>query len=224
LTMLLQDNETPVINHQAMRPMYEFCIEKNINCLVHHNADRTAEKTHDGTYEYLWEVKQVLDMFPTLRLVWCHCGVSRRTFEETHHEMIDEMMTTYPNLNADISWVVWEDVICGPDGVPKPGWVELFEKHPTRFTMGSDQVGQFIGPAGHNWLKPEIVKYWTLSKVLTPATAKAILYDNAERIWFEGWDMPTLEKDGPRFAVMPPTMKAETLHMNEGKFVHDGFY
>ena len=49
----------PVINHQALRPLYEFCIEKNINCLVHHNADRTAEKEHDGTYEYLWEVKQV---------------------------------------------------------------------------------------------------------------------------------------------------------------------
>ena len=48
-----------MINHQALRPLYEFCIEKNINCLVHHNADRTAEKEHDGTYEYLWEVKQV---------------------------------------------------------------------------------------------------------------------------------------------------------------------
>ena len=44
------------------------------------------------------------------------------------------------------------------------------------------------------------------TKVLKPETARAILYGNAERIWFEGWDVPTVEKDGPRYAVMPPTM------------------
>ena len=33
---------------------------KDINCLVHHNADRTAEREGgDQAYEYLWEVQQV---------------------------------------------------------------------------------------------------------------------------------------------------------------------
>merc|ERR1719160_994487 len=119
LTMLLQDNETPVVNHMAMRPIYEFCVEKDINCMVHHNADRTAEREKDQTYEYLWEVQQVLEEFPKLKLIWCHAGMSRRTFEETHAEMMDHMMTAYPNLIADISWVVWEDVICEP-GTGRP--------------------------------------------------------------------------------------------------------
>merc|ERR1719160_341204 len=188
LTMLLQENECPVINHQGMRPIYEFCIEKDINCMVHHNADRTAEKVKDNHYEYLWEVQQVLEEFPMLKLVWCHAGMSRRTFEATHYEMIDKMLSAYPNLICDISWVVWEDVICEQDGSGKPTkkWLKVFEKHPTRFTIGSDQVGQFIGPTGQNWLKPEIVKYWPLADCLKPETAKAILYDNAERIWFAG--------------------------------------
>ena len=61
--------------------------------------------------------------------------------------------------------VVWEDVICDAEGNVKPGWVACFEKHNTRFSIGSDQVGQFIGPAGNNWLRPEIEKYWKLADV-----------------------------------------------------------
>merc|ERR1719313_715326 len=134
--------------------------------------------------------------------------------------MMDHMMTAYPNLIADISWVVWEDVICEPGtGRPKKSWIQCFEKHPTRFTIGSDQVGQFKGPAGHNWLKPEIVKYWTLAEVLKPETAHAILYDNAQRIWFEGWDMPSAASGDPRARQIPPCYRGETLHPNEGKFV-----
>merc|ERR1711959_328316 len=80
LTALLDEPETPVSNHVAMKPLYEFCIKHDINCMVHHNADRTAERgAGDGEHEYVWEVKQVLDEFPKLRLIWAHAGVSRRT-------------------------------------------------------------------------------------------------------------------------------------------------
>ena len=95
---------------------------------------------------------KVLDMFPTLRLVWCHCGVSRRTFEETHHVMIDEMMTTYPNLNADISWVVWEDVICGPDGVPKVEKGAWFPGTNAPHLERERKGGGYLGPGeGVRW-------------------------------------------------------------------------
>jgi len=217
LTTLLQENETPCMNHVALEPMYEFCVKHGLNCMMHQNADRTAKVESNGFYEYQFEMEQVLEKFPELKLVWCHAGVSRRTFEPNHHEMLDELMDKYPNLTADISWVVWELTICGEDGVPKPGWVDLFEKYPDRFTIGSDQVGQFIGPGGQNWLKPEIVKYWTLAKCLTPETCRKILYENAERIWFDGWEIPS--SDDVRFRQIPPTMRCETLWMNEGKFV-----
>jgi predicted TIM-barrel fold metal-dependent hydrolase len=221
LTTLLQDNETPVINHVAMRPLFEFCIEKDIACMVHHNADRTAERERDNHYEYLWEVQQVLEEFPSLKLVWCHAGASRRTFEETHHRMLDDLMSSFPNLTADISWCVWEDVICEGTGMPKKGWCQLFEAHPTRFTMGSDQVGQFINPAGGNLLKPEIVKYWKLYDCVSKETADAILYGNAYKLWFEGWKMPSGDGSDPRCVQIPPSMKCETLWSNTGKFVHN---
>lgn len=218
LTSLLQDDETPVVNHVAMRPLYEFCIEKNINAMVHHNADRTAEKENDGDYEYLWEVEQVLEAFPDVRFIWCHAGASRRTYEPTHYEMIDKMVTTYPNLHIDMSWIVWEEVVCDPNtGKPKDPWVEVFEKHPERFSIGSDQVGQFISPNGGNLLKPEIVKYWTLADVCSAATTKKILHDNAHAIWFDGWDVPTSDK-GERWLKIEPAMKAEILYHNQGYF------
>jgi predicted TIM-barrel fold metal-dependent hydrolase len=224
LTMLLQDDETPVVNHMAMRPLYQFCIKHDLNCMMHHNADRTFKRKQDG-YAYVWEVEEVLDTFPDLRLIWCHAGVSRRTHQDDHCEMIEKLCDKYKNFYADISWCVWEDVICEP-GKPKPKdcWVKLFEKHPTRFTMGSDQVGQFIGPVGHNYLKPEIVKFWALGEYCTPATAKAILYDNAERLWFEGWKRPQTDGDDPRFRQIPPCMRVETLMMNQGYFQFDGEY
>jgi hypothetical protein len=218
LTALLQDDETPVINHKAMVPLYEWSIAKDLNCMVHHNADRTAEEEDDGEHEYLWEVEEVLNQFPDLRLVWCHAGVSRRTFEPTHHEMINRLLTENPSLHIDMSWVVWEEVVCDPKTMkPFQTWIDLFNKHPTRFSIGSDQVGQFISPANGNLLRPEIVKYWALGDVCDKETTQAILYGNAQRIWFEGWDVPTSDK-GPRWAQIPPCMKAETLFHNQGYF------
>mmetsp|Transcript_94145 Transcript_94145/g.237348 ORF Transcript_94145/g.237348 Transcript_94145/m.237348 type:complete len:128 (-) Transcript_94145:38-421(-) len=120
----------------------------------------------------------------------------------------------------DMSWVVWEEVVLdAATSKVKKGWLDLFAKHPTRFTIGSDQVGQFINPAGGNLLKPEIVKYWALADSLPPETVKAILYGNAQRIWFEDWEMPTTEM--PRFRQIEPCMRAETLHHNEGAFMWD---
>eukprot|EP00931_Biecheleriopsis_adriatica_P072096 TRINITY_DN4612_c0_g1_i1.p1 TRINITY_DN4612_c0_g1~~TRINITY_DN4612_c0_g1_i1.p1 ORF type:complete len:804 (+),score=187.48 TRINITY_DN4612_c0_g1_i1:71-2482(+) len=218
LTALLQEDECPTINHMAMRPIYEFAIDKDLNVMLHHNADRTAEVEDDGEYEYLWEVEQVLKAFPDLKLIWCHAGVSRRTFEPDHWQMIAYMVETYPKLHIDMSWVVWEECVLDPNtGKPSKGWIDTFEAHPTRFSIGSDQVGQFITPAGGNLLRPEIVKYWVLGDMLKPDIAKKILYDNAQEIWFEGWDIPTSDKGG-RWKRIAPTMKAETLFHNQGFF------
>ena len=104
LTTLLQEQETPVINHRGMKAIYEFCIEKDINCLVHHNSDRPTNNG-DGTWDYVWEVEQVLQAFPALKLIWCHSGVSRRTSKPNHFDMLDRMLSKYSNLTAHISWV-----------------------------------------------------------------------------------------------------------------------
>ena len=54
------------------------------------------------------------------------------------------MCSTYPNIYVDISWVVWEDVICDEKGEVKEGWVKCIQKHHTKFFIGSDNVAQFF--------------------------------------------------------------------------------
>ena len=71
LTTLLQENETPCMNHVALEPMYEFCVKHGLNCMMHQNADRTAKVESNGFYEYQFEMEQVLEKFPELKLVWC---------------------------------------------------------------------------------------------------------------------------------------------------------
>ena len=41
----------------------------------------------------------------------------------------------------------------------------------------------------------------------------------AARRWFDGWEIPS--SDDVRFRQIPPTMRCETLWMNEGKFVQE---
>ena len=84
------------------------------------------------------------------------------------------MVQRHPNMMVDISWVVWEDVICDASGQPKQEWVDMCERNSTKIMIGSDQVGQFIGVNGENWLKPEIIKYWKLLDRLSPEAAHNI--------------------------------------------------
>merc|ERR1712098_233652 len=104
--------------------------------------------------------------------------------------MIDELLTKYDNLRIDISWVIWEDVICGGGDEPIQGWIDMIEKHNTKVFIGSDNVGQFITPEGKNKLLPEIVKYYKLLHKLTPGAANNVAHKNAERYYFADWKIP----------------------------------
>lgn len=221
ITTMLEQHETPLVNHPGMKRIYQFCVDKNLPVLLHHNSDRTVDGSGDGRWEYVWEVEQVLHEFPDLKLVWSHAGISSRTIEDKHYDMLDMMLNKYPNLLADISGAVWEDVICEERlSIPKKPWVALMEKHCTRFTIGSDLIGQFLGPSGNNWLRPEIEKFWVLSDYLSPAATKAILYDNAQRIWFADWDIPHGEEKVSTFLCFyRRTSAIKTDQVNKLKFI-----
>jgi len=139
--------------------------------------------------------------------------------------MIDRMCSTYPNLMVDISWVVWEDVICDEQGVVKDGWVECIQKHHTKFFIGSDNVAQYfpIKDMSTNLLASNITKYYQLFDRLTPEAAENVAYNNAENMYWKNWDMPTGDstKEGfeLRYAKMPSYYKTEALDPAAGAFV-----
>ena len=96
--------------------------------------------------------------------------------------MIEKMCDNYPNLMVDISWVVWEDVICDESGKVKKGWVDCIQKHHTRFFIGSDNVAQFfpIRDTSINLLASNITKYYQLFDQLTPEAAVNAIADVPE--------------------------------------------
>ena len=226
LTTMLLDKEIPRINHPALMMdggIYSFAIEKGLPVQIHHNSDRVGD--NDGTWEYVYEVEEVLEKYPKLCMVWVHAGVSRRCSEPTHYDMIDRMCSTYDNLMIDISWVVWEDVICDEQGVIKPEWVKCVQKHHTKFFIGSDNVAQYfpIKDTSINLLASNITKYYQLFEKLTPEAAQNVAYDNAERLYFKNWKVPT--GAGPaaggdlRYMRMPSYYNTECLDPAAGKFV-----
>ena len=231
LTTMLLGKEIPRVDHPALigddtigcKGIFKFAEEIGLPCLVHHNSDRVGDK--DNTWEYLYEVENVLKKYPKMKFVWVHAGVSRNCNEELHHKMISDMIQKYPNLHVDISWVVWEEVICDSKGVVKPGWVECCQKNHTKIYIGSDNVAQYFPiletettSTGVNLLASNITKYYQLFEKLTPEAAENIAYNNAQKLYFDGWDVPSGAEPGT-YARMPSYYDTECLDPKAGKFV-----
>jgi len=219
LTTMLLGKEIPRVNHPGMDPIYQFCVESGLPALVHHNADRVGD--NDNTWEYVHEVEDVLKKFPKLKFTWVHAGVSRRCSEPKHYEMISRLCSTYDNIKIDISWVVWEDVICDGDGVVKPGWVECIQKHHTKFFIGSDNVAQYfpIKDTSINLLASNITKYYQLFEKLTEEAGNNVAYGNAQREYFETWEVPSGETPHTAYSRMPSYYETECLDPAAGAFV-----
>ncbi len=166
--------ETARANHPAMLPVYAFCEEYGLPILLHQNSSSVGR--HDE-YVYLHELEEVLSLHPRLTVVWGHCGLSRRVFHEHYHEMVDRMLSTYPRLNVDASWVGFDDEMCAC-GLVRPEWIALVERHADRFMIGSDLVGHFAG------LEERLLRYSPLLQRLSDAARRRVAHGNAARIFF----------------------------------------
>ncbi len=166
--------ETARANHPAMTPVYELCVAEKLPILLHQNS--TSVGRHDE-YVYLHELEEVLDRHANLTVVWAHCGLSKRVMHDRYHEMIDRMLSTYPQLHLDVSWVSYEKVI-SLDHLLSKDWVELIERYDDRFMIGSDLLGRFDD------LKPTLSRYENLLQALSESARKKVAGGNAKRVFF----------------------------------------
>ena len=117
---------------------------------------------------------------------------------------------------------MWEDVICDGSGKVKDGWVECIQKHHTKFFIGSDNVAQYfpIRDTSINLLAANITKYYQLFERLTPEAAANVAYNNAQKEYFDGWDVPSGGPGGEqRYTRMPSYYNTECLDPAAGTFV-----
>ncbi|MBN1199322.1 MAG: amidohydrolase family protein [Bacteroidales bacterium] len=157
----------PTANEVSMDPVYEFAAEKNLPVWIHSDlGDPTSTKP-----KFLYEMEEVIKDHPKTKIVWCHIGDTRNLDIDGLPEITRRLLSTYPNLYFDLSWIVFEQVIA-PEGKPDPEWVAIFEQFPNRFMVGTDLIGEFSDYG------KTIRKYEVLFAVLTPETAKKLSFEN----------------------------------------------
>jgi len=171
----LTNEETARVNHPALFDIYELCAARKLPVLLHQNS--TSVSIHDE-YEHLYELEEVLHNFPRTQMVWAHCGMSRRVFHKNYHDMVPLLLDKYSNLSVDISWVVYDDVVC-LNLEPKKHWIRTIENYRDRFMLGSDLCGHF------DHLGKTLARYNRLLEALDPETQALLAWKNADSIWFK---------------------------------------
>ena len=161
-------------NHPALLPIYKFCVKKNLPILIHQNITSIYDNQN---FRYIHELKEVLKKFPKLKIVWAHCGISRNVSHPNYAKNIDRMLNQYKNLTVDISWIVYDEIIC-ERSKPKKEWITLIEKYPSRFMVGSDCCGKF------EHLGKNISRYNKLFEILSKKTREMVASKNANRLFF----------------------------------------
>src|SRR5690606_20120920 len=97
---------------------------------------------------YLAEIEEPLRNHPHVRFIWAHAGTSMEIHR--HQEKLDflrpvlaRLLEDYPNLYIDLSWTMLRPYLLDERGRPDSKWLALVKRHPERFMLGSDVVGQF---------------------------------------------------------------------------------
>jgi hypothetical protein len=162
------------INHSALWDVFAFAAEKQVPVCVHQNSTSVSHHDH---FEYAHEMQETLGKFPRTVFIWAHCGCSRRISHKNYAAMIREMLRSHQNLYVDISWIVYDDMIC-KDLQPKAAWLKLFQEFPERFMLGTDLCGHF------ELLGKTIARYNNLLGQLPRPITERIASKNAEALYF----------------------------------------
>ena len=163
--------EPPRADHPALMRVYELAARYDLPVLIHHNITSANQQAPI----YLPELERALAANPETTIIWAHVGISRRLAAPTLTAELSRLLATYPNLNVDISWVVYPDHIA-VDDASLDEWAGVIEEFPSRVLIGSDKVGHWQG------YSDVIRQYDKLLSRLSPETAAMVAGGNALRL------------------------------------------
>jgi len=177
--------DTPRANNEAMTRIYHLAAENDLPVMLHSNITSKRERNP----LYLAEVEEPLRNHPHTRFIWAHAGTSKEIHR--HQVQMDFLLPTlnrlleaYPNLYIDLSWSMLTPYLLDDAGQPRPEWVKLVERFPTRFMLGSDVVGRF------NKLGKEMRRFDPFLDALPEDIARNVARDNFLAI------LPETARDG----------------------------
>lgn len=173
--------ERPRANHPALLRVCKFAGQAFLPVSIHQNIAPVSRPRviRDPVY-----VDELVELFrycheepgsgrESTVFIWCHAGISRRVHVENLPYWIDEILDVYgDHVYIDLSWVVWDNYMRDDAQT----WVELVEKYPERFLLGSDVVG------GASRAGEELRNYDQWLDMLKPATRELVARDNLKNL------------------------------------------
>jgi hypothetical protein len=227
----LTTGERSRANHPAMFRIFDFAGEFGLPVSIHHNIGPISPDGSPRPAQYLGEILDVFEEFPQTTFIWAHAGISRRVVIEGLTGILDRYVLTphHNHVLIDLSWVIFEDYLLDKDHNgnvkrdPASGelrirqeWIDLIERFPGNFLLGSDKVGDFTGEK----YKKEIRKFDPLLDQLKPEVAKQVASLNWLRIvpkkgltLPEGYKYPEFrytQRSGPRRVRLEPIRSPDT--------------
>lgn len=165
--------EIPRPDSAAYDMVYKFAARYKMPVNIHSNITSSASASSPLPL-FKGQMETALQNNPDTVFIWAHIGISNSLHVYHLPEIAAELLEKYPNLNFDLSWLVFENDVA-KDGKVSQEWLSLLEKHSDRFMVGSDFVGHFKPVEAY---RKEIRKYDLLLNALKPAAAVRIARDN----------------------------------------------
>lgn len=175
-------NCCPEVDHQADSPLMfriaEMATRFEVPMIIH----------AEGEPKVVAGMERVLKAYPNASLIWAHnCG-------RQSAEAIRRLLINYSNLYCDLGGMTntrpfgygtnwprstpWVFPIENGRGSLFPEMKELFEQFPDRFMVGMDA---YFNEA-YKFFPERVYRFRQLISGLSPATARKLAYENAERL------------------------------------------
>ncbi len=132
--------EPPRMNTKASKKLFEFASVYDLPVMVHSNI--TAPWVSDYP-KFLPEIETTLREYPKAKVILAYCWASRRLNTPYYTKLIERLLSEYPCLYVDYSWVVFDEIITA-NNTSFNEWVELTEKFPDRIMIWSDVLGKWF--------------------------------------------------------------------------------
>ena len=156
-----------------MTKVYHLAAENDLPVMLHSNITSKRERNP----LYLAEIEEPLRNHPHTRFIWAHAGTSAEIHRhQTRLEFLlptlTRLLESYPNLYIDLSWSLLTPYLLDEQGNPSQAWLQLVERFPERFMLGSDVVGRF------NKLGRELHSFDVFLDALPEEVARKVAHDN----------------------------------------------
>ena len=168
---------TASLRNPALDGILTAVAEIGLVAILHCDVDTVRSGGRPAHFD---DLLQLLARHPDATVIWAHTGLGRFVGPSgAHVELLDDMLSDarYDHVALDLSWdEVAKYVVADPQAA---AWVDLINRHPTRFLFGTDAVA----PPDWDAYVRTYAMYQPLWERLDPPTRAQVERLNYERLF-----------------------------------------